>query len=176
MRKLKLYIASSLDGFIASENGGLDWLYEVPNPDELDYGYHDLLKSVDTIVMGMNTYSVIVGFGIEWPYTEKTCYVFTSRQDVAPDGNVSFVRTDAALFVEELKKQEGKDIWLLGGGRLNASLLKAGLIDDFMVCVAPAIVGKGVKIFDGFDGEANLSLIRSHVYDTGMVMLEYSRR
>ncbi len=83
---------------------------------------------------------------------------------------------DATRYVEALKEQEGKDIWLLGGGLFNASMLRANLIDDIMVCVAPAIVGKGIKLFEGLDGEVPLSLVKSRVFDTGMVLLEYRAR
>ena len=176
MRKLRLYIAASLDGYIASENGGLEWLYEVPNPENIDHGYHDFYKSIGAVIMGMNTYRTIVSFGVDWPYTGKQCYVFTSTQGVEPDGNVTFVSDDATRYVEALKEQEGKDIWLLGGGLFNASMLRANLIDDIMVCIAPAIVGKGIKLFEGLDGEVPLSLVKSRVFDTGMVLLEYRAR
>lgn len=176
MRKLRLYIAASLDGYIASENGGLEWLYEVPNPENIDHGYHEFFSSIDTVIMGMNTYRTIVSFGVDWPYTGKGCYVFTTTQGVEPDGNVTFVSSDATAFVEALKEEEGKDIWLLGGGLFNASMLKANLIDDIMVCVVPAVVGKGIKIFEGLVDEVGLKLVKSKVFDTGMVLLEYHVR
>lgn len=176
MRKLRLYIAASLDGYIASKNGGLEWLYEVPNPENIDHGYHEFFSSIDTVIMGMNTYRTIVSFGVDWPYTGKRCYVFTTTQGVEPDGNVTFVSSDATAFVEALKEEEGKDIWLLGGGLFNASMLKANLIDDIMVCVVPAVVGKGIKIFEGLVDEVGLKLVKSKVFDTGMVLLEYHVR
>lgn len=176
MRKLKLYIAASLDGFIAGKDGGLEWLYEVPNPESIDHGYHDFYNSIDTIVMGMNTYSAIANFGLDWSYAGKRCFVFTSKTGLEPDGNVTFVSTDATEFVDALKKQSGKDIWLLGGGLLSASMLRANLIDEIMVCVAPAVVGTGIKLFEGMDCEVGLSLVKCRVFDTGMVLLEYRAR
>lgn len=176
MRSLKLYIAASLDGFIASKKGGLEWLYEVPNPESIDYGYHEFYNSIDTVVMGMNTYNAIASFGLDWPYAGKRCYVFTSKTGLELDGNVTFVSIDATEFVEALKNQSGKDIWLLGGGLFSASMLRANLIDDIMVCVAPAIVGTGIKLFEEMDCEVGLSLVKSRVFDTGMVLLEYRVR
>ena len=68
MPKIKLYIAATIDGFIAREDGSLDWLNNHPNPDQLDYGYADFMSRIDTVIMGRKTYEEVLGFGVEWPY------------------------------------------------------------------------------------------------------------
>src|SRR5664279_1394932 len=123
MRKIKLYIAVSLDGKIAKPDGDVKWLDKIPNPDHLDYGYSDFLKSIDTTLMGNYTYKQLLGFGIDFPYGGKANYVFTRNTELKEDENVKYISTDPVSFVKDLKSSTGGDIWLIGGGEVNSLFL-----------------------------------------------------
>jgi len=146
MKKLKLYIASSLDGFIAREDGDLKWLTEAPNPENDDHGYAAFLETVDTVLMGNSTYKWVVAEGMPDPYPDKKNFVFTCGEGGAA-GNINYINDDPVAFTTELKKGEGKDIFLVGGGELIKQLLAAGLIDEMIIFIVPVILGRGIRLF-----------------------------
>lgn len=173
MRKLILYIAQSIDGFIAKTDGNLDWLTEDEKPDgDLNkYGYLDLLESVDTTLMGYNTYKEILNFDIPFPYPDKKNYVF-SRSHVKNDNNpVEFVASNVAEFVRDLKNLSGKDIWLIGGGEINKLLLNANLIDEMIISVKPVVLGNGVPLFAQGSDQKKFRFRSSKMFDDGLVQL-----
>ena len=143
LRRLKLYIAASLDGYIAGPNGEIDWL---ETGGGLDYGYSDFYASIDATLMGRATYEVTQTVE-EFPYPDKTNYVFTRNPAVSGKANVRFVSGDIASFARGLKTEEGQDIWLVGGGRINAVMLNADLIDDIILTVFPLVLGCGIPLF-----------------------------
>lgn len=116
MSKTVLYIAMSLDGYIAKPDGSLDWLTSTPTPkDGGDYGYSDLIARVGSTVMGRTTYEEILGFGGEWPYSGLDSFVVTSNSDLevkSPD--TKSIDQDIASFLSELKATAKKDIWIVG--------------------------------------------------------------
>jgi len=176
-RKVILYIASSLDGFIARKDGKIDWL---PGSDDSengsaeskeDYGYNHLIDGVDTLLMGRKTYEQVLGFG-DWPYSGKKSYVCTSKK-LKEDENVEYC-SDAVKLVNDLKKNEGKDIWLIGGAGLNGSLLNEGLVDEIILTVIPVLIGSGIGLFSNVKKDAKLKLVDSKEFENGMVQLKYS--
>jgi dihydrofolate reductase len=167
MRKVKLFIATSLDGFIAAKNGGIDWLFT-----DQDYGYTDFYASIDTTLTGYNTYKDILGFG-EFPYPGKTNYVFSRHHQQADKNPVTFISSDIAAFVRQLKQAPGQDIWLVGGGQINEVLLQAGLIDELIVSIHPTILGEGRPLFAGRTQRQDLHLSGSKTFETGLVQLIY---
>lgn len=174
MKKVKLYIATSLDGFIARQNGSLDWLEGIPNPNKIDYGYDDFYDSVDTVVMGRASYEAILGFDVPWPYTNcKSIIVSRSYASQITTPNTHLVKAGLKEYITQLKQEVGKDIWLVGGGNLLTSFLNEGLVDELMVCVAPVIIGEGVPLFPNVPKETKLKLLQTTPYETGMVMLTY---
>lgn len=146
MKKLKLYIASSLDGFIAREDGDLKWLTEAPNPENDDHGYAAFLETVDTVLMGNSTYKWVVAEGMPDPYPDKKNFVFTRRES-RTEGNINYINDDPVAFTVELKKGDGKDIFLVGGGELIKQLLAAGLIDEMIIFIVPVFLGRGIRLF-----------------------------
>lgn len=172
MRKLILYIATSLDGFIARSDGRVDWLDNIPNPNQLDYGYEAFLASIDTTLMGNNTYRTILGFGGEFPYADKINYVF-SRSEQADTTFVRVITADPASFVQSLKSSSGGAIWLIGGGQLNTHLLNARLIDEMIITVAPIILGTGIPLFESHALETQWITVRTKSFDTGLVQSTY---
>ena len=173
MRKLKLYIAASLDNKIARKDGSIDWLPE-PNAGE-DYGYQDFLATVDTLLMGYKTYEVCTGFG-EWPYPDKKSVVFTrdSSKTVIPE--VQVTNQDPVTFVQELLQQDGQDIWLIGGGEIITLLHNAGLIDEYIIALIPIILGEGIALFPEVQKQENLHLDKQQVYANGLVMLYLNKQ
>jgi dihydrofolate reductase len=173
MRKIKLYIAISLNGKIAKIDGSVDWLESIPKPVDSDYGYSDFYNSIDTTIQGNNTYKQILGWGIEFPYKGKKNYVFTTDPSLVDNEDVSYIANDHIKFVKEIKEQQGKDIWLIGGGKANAMLLDAKLIDELHVYVMPMILNEGIDMFGKLLKDASVNLISSKSYSTGAIEMIY---
>lgn len=154
-RKLVVYIAATLDGYIATKGHDLAWLDQVEG--EGDNGMADFESTVDTVVMGRTTYDWVMAHTDEFPYPGKACYVFsrTPREDTA---HVSFVQEDVAAFARRLLEQEGKDVWIMGGGELISAFLREKLVDEIIVTVAPVLLGSGIPLFREHDGQTDLRL------------------
>lgn len=170
LRKIKLFIAASLDGYIARKDGGIDWLFT-----DADYGYGEFYSGVDTVLMGRKTYEQVLGFG-EFPFKGKKNFVFTRQKDRAPEKHVSFFYGDVAGFSRSLKKEEGKDIWLVGGAEIIAILNRERLIDEYIISIHPVILGSGIALFKEEGREAKLELLGSKAYSSGLVQLSYALR
>ena len=165
-RKVVLFIASSLDGFIAGKDDDISWLFS-----DGDYGYRAFLDSVDTVLMGRRTYEMALQMG-PFPYQDKECYVF-SRSLMGGDDNVEFVNQPVKEFLEDLRNREGKDIWLVGGSELIFSFMQAGMVDEFIISVHPIIVGDGIPLFQAGIPSTTLSLIGSQSFPSGLVQVHY---
>lgn len=173
MRKVKLYIAISLNGKIAKADGSVEWLEAIPKPDGSDYGYNAFYNSVDSTIQGHNTYKQIVGWGVDFPYKGKTNYVLTSDTSMKDNKDVKFITADHVQFITELKEKNGGDIWLIGGGKTNATLLNAKLIDELYVFVMPIILNEGIDLFDTLLNDKSIELKSSRSYSTGVVEMIY---
>ncbi len=174
MRKIILYIASSIDNFIATTDKGVAWLDKFNILEGEDYGYKNMYKHIDTLLMGSGTYLSILGMDIPWPYQGNHTYVMTRDEFLfAPQKDVTFVTSDFVEFVEDLKKQDGKDIWLVGGGVLNGILLDAGLVDEIQLCVMPITLGEGIPLFQSHKASHFWALHACRSYENGVVMITY---
>ncbi len=175
MRRLKLYIAVSLDGYIAGRHDELEWL---PRPsDRDDFGYGEFLAGVDTLLMGHRTYEVVDRLG-EWPYPAKACHVLTRHPGLlAAAPGVHFTDKTPADLLRELRQQPGRDIWLVGGGQLVQAFQQAGLIDDYMIALIPQLLGSGIPLWpaDSDREPARLAFQRCTPHTDGVVMLHYRR-
>ncbi|EZH64835.1 hypothetical protein DH09_20185 [Bacillaceae bacterium JMAK1] len=155
-RKIVVFIASSLDGYIATEDESLEWLFNVEG--EGDNGFSEFYETVDTVIMGKRTYDWIMNEEAgEFPYKNKECYVFT-RSSAKDTEHVTFINDDVSHFIQKLNHQKGKNIWLVGGGELLSDFIREKLIDEFIITIAPTIIGKGIPLFKGGDHTLNLSL------------------
>lgn len=155
-RKLVLYIAASLDGYIATNEHNLDWLFSVDG--EGDNGYSKFYDTVDTILMGRITYDWIISHengGI--PYKGKECYVF-SRAKKKANESITFVNDDIIQFTNNLKNRDGKNIWLVGGGLLIDTFIKEKIVDEIIVTIAPTLLGNGIPLFRNNDFQTHLLL------------------
>ncbi len=171
MRKVVLYIASSLDNFIARPDGDISWLQ---TPDLTiegeDFGYMDFYESIDTTLMGNKTYQQVLGFDMPFPYDEKENFVF-SKSNTGKDKYVTFISENLVEFVTNLKKLPKKDIWLIGGGEINSILLENKLIDKIILTIVPVSLGEGILIFNQKPEEQGFILEKSTSYKNGMVQL-----
>ncbi|PAB60346.1 dihydrofolate reductase family protein [Anaeromicrobium sediminis] len=172
-RKVILYIAESIDGHIARRNGEVDWLSIVEAENE-DYGYEEFYQTIDTILMGRKTYEQVLSFG-EFPYKGKKCYVFSSKKQSETE-NVQFIDDDVLNFIKNLKNEEGKDIWIVGGSELIESFILRDLIDEYIVSIIPIILGEGIPLFKSSKISHNLKLIDVKKYPTGLVQVHYRRK
>ena len=170
MPRVRLYIALSLDGFIADRDGGIGWLDNNVDPAEGDYGYADFYDSVGALAMGRTTYDQVLGFG-DWPYPDKPTYAFTHHPPGSEHPDVQFV-TDPARFVTDAPWGEG-DLWLVGGGKLIAAFRAAGLIDEYILTILPVLLGDGLPLFPGAQPETALQLKEVRHWPSGVVQLRY---
>ncbi|MFC7321647.1 dihydrofolate reductase family protein [Halobacillus campisalis] len=155
-RKVVLFIAASLDGYIAAKDESLEWLFKVEG--EGDNGYSEFYDTVDTVLMGKKTYDWLMNHELEeFPYKNKECFVFT-RSQIQGTEDVTFINDDVTTFTNQLKEQEGKNIWIVGGGGLLHSFLKEKLVDEMILTVAPTIIGNGIPLFKEGDYQLDLSL------------------
>lgn len=175
-RNVVLYIAASLDGYIAKKDGAVDWLFGESSSLNIDYGYNEFYSSIDTVVMGRTTYEQLINELSPdiWMYEGKKCYVATRGKR---EGNekVEFISEDITEFVKSLKSKEGKDIWLVGGGKLIDEFVKKDLIDKYIITIIPTVLGEGIPLFIGKNPEIKLKLMGTKTTD-GMVEVTYVRR
>jgi dihydrofolate reductase len=172
-RKLILFIAMSLDGFIASKGDGLEFLSMVDQEGE-DYSYGDFVDTVDTVIIGRKSYEKVVSMGHQHPHSDKELYVVTHTEHPSV-GNLKFYNGDLKTLVLELKNKPGKNIYVDGGAVVVNELLNDNLIDEFYISVIPVLLGDGVSLFDIGIPELKLKLVSSKSYKKGLVQLHYTR-
>jgi dihydrofolate reductase len=170
--KVILYIAASLDGYIADEEGGVGWLARYEGDDD-DYGYGALLERVGTAVMGGRTYRQVLGFG-PWPYAALTTYVVTRQPLLDPPvPSVHAFQGDIGELVDRIWAESDKDIWLVGGSDLVAQFADKHLIDEYILFVMPLLLGAGIPLFQDLHRHTLLELDRAASYASGVVELRY---
>ena len=170
MRQVLLYIAASLDGKIARNDDSLDWLPPGENA-TTDYGYKEMLDSVDVLLMGRTTYEICLTLG-EWHYKGKTTYVFSRKAGPEMIPETELINEDPVAFVQRLKEQPGKNIWLVGGGEIIRLLHDAGLIDKYMIATIPVMLGQGIELFPNINREQKLVVTYNQNYEE-LIMTHY---
>lgn len=175
-RNIVLYIAVSLDGYIARKNGAVDWLVGNNDTPDIDNGYDRFYSTIDTVVMGRTTYEQVINelSPDVWVYEGKKCYVATTRK-FELDDRVEFISGNIAGFIDNLKKQEGRDIWLVGGGKLIDQFIKQNLIDKYIISIIPTILGDGIPLFLENNPQIKLKLTGTRSID-GIAELTYVKR
>ena len=177
MPKIKLFIATTIDGFIARENGSLDWLNEIPNPDKLDYGYGDFLAEIDVLIMGRKTYEEILGFGVEWPYYNCKSFIVTSNINYQTNtDNTVIINTLDKQLIDIIRSASEKNIWIVGGGQIITEFINNNLIDEMTLSLIPTILGKGIQLFPNSPKETKFDLVNTESFDTGVVNLTFKRK
>jgi len=158
MRKIILFIASSLDGYIARENGDIDWL-----PEAGSSGYDVFIKSVDTVVMGKKTYDQVLTFG-DYPYKDKKSYVFTRNKNYPKEENIEFVQ-DAEKLMKNILPDSGKNIWLIGGSEIISTFVNLDFVDELILSLIPIVLGKGIPLFKNMEKEMKMELVKTTDYE-----------
>lgn len=172
-RKVILYIATSLDNYIARENGEVDWLIGDGSNPNMDNGYEEFYKTIDTVIIGKSTYDQVMGWG-EYPYKNCESYVYT-RKETKDSEYVEFTNEDPKELISKLKEKPGKDIWIVGGADIVDLFLKQDLIDEFIIATIPTILGSGIPLFRENNGEIKLKLKESKIFD-GIVQNHYVKK
>lgn len=174
--KCSVFIATSLDGFIARDDGSIDWLEQANAcvPPGEDCGYKQFMSSVDTLVMGRNTFDLVLTFD-QWPYGETPIVVMTHRPVALPSHvppTVSFSSATPYALVEELGAKGARHLYV-DGGRTIQSFLAAGLIDELTITVIPVLLGSGRPLFGALERDVKLAHLSTTAYDFGFVQSRY---
>lgn len=172
MRKVTFGGANSLDNYIARKDDSVDWLMH--GKEAAEY-LRDYWKTIDTVLMGRKTYEVALklGKGQGNPHPGVKTYVFSRTLTELADKSVELVKEDAAGFVRKLKKQEGKDIFVMGGGDFARTLFEAGLIDELGFNIHPVLLGSGIPLFLEMKQQINLELLECRPFKNGCVLVTY---
>lgn len=176
MKKVILFIAMSLDGYIADSRGGVDWLTGQGDEGENKDVYSEFVKEIDTILMGWNTYEQITTelSPTEWIYEDFTTYVLTHRR-VESTEQICFTNENPVELLDRLKEKDGKNIWICGGANLVQQLMRKDCIDQYYISVIPTLLGSGIRLFGKREKEIRLKLLKTQTYN-GIMDLIYERR
>jgi dihydrofolate reductase len=170
-RKVVVYIAASVDGYIAAPDGDLSFLSKVEKEGE-DYGYGAFIATVDTVVVGKNTYEKVLSMGYPFPHADKEAYIITRTERVT-EGTINFYTGDVVDLVAELKEKNGKTIFIDGGAFVVNRLLQHGLVDELYLSYIPVLLGDGISLFKQGNPLQKLELQTVKTFDTGLVQLHY---
>lgn len=170
---VRLYVAVSLDGFIATRDGSVDWLAPF---DDQDFGYAAFFQRVGLMILGRASYEQTLSFGT-WPYQGKSCLVVTSRplDGSAPPGVVAW-EGDAAALVRRARKHEDGDTWVVGGARTIDLFLRMGAVDQIDMFVMPILLGQGLPLFPAHPPRLSPCLARVQKHASGVVQMTYGMR
>jgi dihydrofolate reductase len=169
-RKIIVNIATSADGYVARTDGNLDWLTRRPAPKGF-YGVPTFSRSIDAKILGRKTFDLSVKMGARFS-ADNVHYVFSRQPPPASvPGGVQFVMESIRAFAERLRKQAGKDIWMMGGGEIIGSFLDEGVIDEFIITVVPTFIGEGVPLIAPRHREVPLRLLSLRRFSDGVVQL-----
>jgi dihydrofolate reductase len=162
MRNVVLNVAVSADGFIAGPNGEYDWCFT-----DQDYGIREFLSRIDATLMRRKTFEVMQQQGQE-TFSGMKNYVFSKTLNAPSNKNVKVVSGDVKSFINELKKEKGKDLWLFGGGELIKTFFEADLVEEMVLAIHPIILGKGISLFPDSDRKHEFNLSESKTYFIGL--------
>ncbi len=173
MAEVVYYVASSLDGYIATADGGVEWLGAYQSAAE-DYGYAQFYATVQVLVMGRQTYEQVQGFG-RWPYEGKPVTVFSHHPLRIPFPDASSSSAAPAEVLADFESRGIRRVWLVGGGELAGSFRREGLITEYLVTLIPVLLGAGVPLFAPPGPQEQLALAESRSFSNGVIQLRYLR-
>jgi len=173
MRKAIVYIANSLDGYIARPDGGIDWLSLAELPGE-DYGYATFYAEVDTVLMGRKTYDTVIAMGIPFPHADKTTYIL-SHSLKEDKGLLRFYSGNPGDLIREIKQSPGGNIFIDGGSEVIAQLLETDAIDEWVISTLPVLLGQGISLLKPGGYERKLELVSVKAFESGLVQHHYRK-
>jgi dihydrofolate reductase len=164
-----VYIATSLDGYIADADNGIAFLDTYPIPEGTDMGYDAFMSNIDALLMGRKTFETVLGFGIEWPY-QKPVFVWSHTLYTVPkdlETKVQLVSGDTQEVLQAIH-EKGYERLYIDGGKVIQSLLKENLIDEMIITTIPVILGTGISLFGETNGILKFKCIQSKVFENGL--------
>lgn len=176
MAIIRGYIGVSLDGYIASHDGALDWLTKYDGMDAGDFSYDKFIAGIGTVVMGRGTYDAIAGFGVDWPYGNQRSIVVTSSPIDDPAGPVEVWSDGIDTLITHLRGLDKGDVWIVGGGALQQAFIERDGLDDLMLFILPELVGGGIRLFPPNGHARTVRLVSSAMVDPGCMCLKYDFR
>lgn len=175
MRKVVLYIAMSLDGFIADAEGKVSWIKGDDENQINPEHYDEFISKIDTVIIGYKTYKQIVEelSPTDWVYKNLQSYVLTHK-NIEDKENIKYTNAEIKDLVTQIKKEEGKDIWICGGSIVANKAIKENLIDRYHITIIPTVLGEGLRLFEDNNPKESLKLTKSKIYN-GIVDLVYEK-
>jgi len=172
-----VYIATSIDGYIADKNGNIDWLYIVENPDKDDLGWSEFIKNIDAIVMGKNTFEKILSFNMGWHY-QKPVFILSNSMKVIPEGLADKIEiiSGTPQEVTELLHNKGFNNIYVDGGATVQQFLKEDLIEELIITKIPILLGGGVPLFTELDNQMVFELVETKIMINHLVQIKYKRK
>ena len=173
----KVFIARSLDGYIAGKNGEIDWLDLIPNPDGLDLGYYGFMAGIDALIMGRSSFETVMGFGGEWHY-KVPVFVWSSTLESIPDNYQDKAERVAGNVHEVLEAvhEKGFGRLYIDGGKTIQSFLKEDLIDEMIITSLPILLGEGIPLFGELSRRLEFEHVESQVLLGHLVQNHYKRK
>ena len=175
-KKNSVFIATSLDGYIADKNGGIDWLYSIPNPENNDMGYVEFNDGIDALVMGRTTFETVLGFDVEWPY-DKPVFVLSNKLNEIPKSHKdkAFLVKGTLTEILEQIHEKGFNRLYIDGGTTIRNFLKEDLIDEIVLTTIPILLGGGSSLFSELPKEMKFELIKTKTYLNKVTQNHYKR-
>jgi len=176
IKKNSVFIATSLDGYIADKNGGIDWLHSIPNPDNDDIGYVEFNKEIDALVMGRKTFETVLGFDVDWPYN-KPVFVLSNKLKEIPKSHKDKAFLVKGTLTEILDQihDKGYNRLYIDGGTTIRNFLKEDLIDEMVITTIPVLLGGGSPLFTELPNELKFELIGTKTYLNQITQSHYKR-
>ena len=179
MKKTKniVFIAKSIDGYIAGKKGELDWLNSIPNPEGEDMGFVAIMEEIDALVMGRNTFEMVCSFGGDWPYSKHVFVLSRSLSDI-PDAfkdKASLLKGEPHQVLKEIH-QKGYDVLYIDGGRTVQDFLKEDLIDELKISSIPILLGGGIPLFSELPKSIEWEHDKTEIFLGQIVQSHYRRK
>lgn len=174
----KVFIARSLDGFIAGKNGEIDWLDMIPNPDQKDMGYHGFIEGIDAIVMGRGSFEIVLSFGEEqWPYKLPLFVLSTTLSKIPAhlEGKVEIINDQIPAVINYLHNKGYKNLYIDGGKTIH-NFLKEDQIDELIITTIPIILGEGIPLFHNLPHRLEFEHVESKLLLDQLVQNHYRRK
>lgn len=172
-----VFIAQSLDGYIADKNGNIDWLNSISNPEQKDMGYMALIEEIDAIVMGRTTFETVLGFGGEWPYSKHVFILSSSIKEVPHQlsEKVTLLSGNEKSILDAIHSQGYYKLYI-DGGRTVQNFLKEDLVDELRITTFPILLGGGFSLFGELTQSMNFDHIKTEVFLNQLVQSSYRRK
>jgi len=170
-----VYIATSLDGYIATTDGGIDWLLDIPNPENSDYGFSEFMNGIDAVVMGRNSYQKVLTFG-SWPY-EKPVIVLSNTLKAITDelaDKIEIIKGDIPALLKQITIRNFKNLYI-DGGKVIQSFIENDLIDEMIITKIPILLGSGIPLFGRLDQHLKFTHQKTEVFNKSLVKSYYVR-